>query len=290
MARVLKALIFDDQVSLSVMDTTDIVNQAIQFHKLSPLSAAALGRTLTACTFMSTCLKNKGDKLSVTIKGGGVGGNIVVCGNSDLNIRGYIDNPRAVLPLKPNGKLDVAGCVGTNGRITVVRDSGLKEPYTGSCPLVSGELAEDFSAYYTYSEQQPTAMALGVKIGVNYDCVGAGGIVLQPLPGCDEKNIVLCEELISQFTAISSMIQTVGLDGIINEFFKGVQFTEYAPAYKCICSKSYIEGILLSMGEAELRSAIAEQGKIEVECHFCDAKYVFLPEDIDKLLAEATKK
>ena len=149
MGKALRSLIFDGQVSLTVMDTTDIVNAAVKFHKLSPLSAAALGRTLTAGTFIALGLKNDGDKFSVTVKGGGVGGSIVVCGNSDLYMRGYIDNPRAVLPLKPNGKLYVGGCVGREGRITVIKDIGLKDPYVGSCPLVSGEIAEDFTAYYT---------------------------------------------------------------------------------------------------------------------------------------------
>ena len=280
-------MIFDGQISLTVMDTTDIVRQAIEFHKLSPLSAAALGRTLTAGTFMSLNLKNDGDKFSVTVKGNGVGGSIVVCGNSALEMRGMIDNPRAVLPLKPNGKLDVAGCVGTSGRITVLRDIGLKEPYGGSCPLVSGELAEDFAAYYTYSEQQPTAMSLGVRIGVDYDCVGAGGVVLQTMPGCEDKTIAAAEELIGNFANISGMIENYGLDGIAEKYFKGVAFTEYFPKYKCICGREYIERVLLSMGEKELRDAVKEQGKIEVQCHFCDKKYTFSPEDVDKILGEA---
>ena len=138
MGRALKTLIYDNQISLTLLDTTDIVQQAIDYHGLTPLTAASLGRTLTACTFMATGLKNDGDKLSVTVKGDGVGGSIVVCGNSRLEMRGLIDNPTATLPLKANGKLDVAGCVGRNGRITVLRDMGLKEPYTGSCRLVSG--------------------------------------------------------------------------------------------------------------------------------------------------------
>lgn len=289
MGKVLKTLIYDGEVSLSLLDTTDIVQKAIELHKLSPLSAAALGRSLTACTFMATTLKNDGDKLSVTIKGDGVGGSIVVCGNSKLEMRGMIDNPNANLPLKSNGKLDVAGCVGTNGRITVLKDIGLKEPYSGSCKIVSGELAEDFSAYYTYSEQQPTAMALGVKIGVDYNCVGAGGVVLQVMPGCSEESITKAERLISNFSAVSSMIETGGLDGIIKEFFLNEKFDEYNPVYKCICSRAYIESVLISMGEKELLSAVDEQGKIEVECHFCDSKYLFTKDDILNLLKEAKK-
>ncbi|MBP5308098.1 MAG: Hsp33 family molecular chaperone HslO, partial [Clostridia bacterium] len=262
MGRALRALIFDGQISLTVMDTTDIVQKAVTYHNLSPLSAAALGRTITAGVFMALGLKNDGDKFSVTVKGNGVGGSIVVCGNSALEMRGTIDNPRAVLPLKSNGKLNVAGCVGTEGRITVIRDIGLKKPYSGSCPLVSGELAEDFAAYYTYSEQQPTAMALGVKIGVDYSCVGAGGVVVQTMPGCEEKNIALAEELISNFSNISGMIESAGIDGIVEKFFPNVAFNEYKSVYKCICNREYIERVLLSMGKKELEAALKEQGKI----------------------------
>lgn len=289
MGKALRSLIFDGQVSLTVMDTTDIVNAAIKFHKLSPLSAAALGRTLTAGTFIALGLKNDGDKFSVTVKGDGVGGSIVVCGNSDLYMRGYIDNPRAVLPLKPNGKLDVGGCVGREGRITVIKDIGLKDPYVGSCPLVSGEIAEDFTAYYTYSEQQPTAMALGVRIGTDYSCVGAGGVVVQIMPGCSDENIAGAEELISNFSNVSGMIESMGLDGIVEKYFPNAEFTEYHPTYKCNCGREYIEKVLLSMGEEEMRSTIKEQGKIEVQCHFCDKKYVFTEEDVEKLLREASE-
>ena len=132
MNKLLKTIVFDNEITLSVLDTTDMVNEAIRIHNLTPLAAAALGRTLTVCTFMSSNLKNQSDKLSVTIKGDGVGGKITVCGNGQLEMRGFIDNPQADLPLRPDGKLNVGGCVGKNGRLTVVRSMGLKEPYWGS--------------------------------------------------------------------------------------------------------------------------------------------------------------
>ena len=174
MNRLVKTLIYNNEMSLCVMDTTELVNEAIEIHRLSPLSAAALGRVLTVSSFMASCLKNETDKLSVSVVGDGVGGTITVSGNSALDMRGSIDNPRAELPLRADGKLDVGGCVGRNGRLTVVKSMGLKEPYSGSCRLVSGEIAEDFAAYYLYSEQQPSAIALGVKIGKDYRCAGAG--------------------------------------------------------------------------------------------------------------------
>ena len=178
MDKLLKGLIYDGELSVSVIKNTDMINRAIEIHGLSPVCSAALGRTLTVCTFMSSGLKSDKDKLSITVAGDGKGGKITVCGNGKLQIRGSIDNPKVDLPLKPNGKLDVSGVVGKNGRITVIRSMGLKEPYSGSSELVSGEIAEDFTAYYYFSEQQPTAMALGVKIGVDGKCVGSGGVIV----------------------------------------------------------------------------------------------------------------
>ena len=286
MGRMLKSLIFDEEISLTLIDATDIVDEAIRIHSLSPLAAAALGRTMTAVAFMASNLKNETDNLSVTIHGNGVGGSIVVCADSALHIRGYIDNPAADLPLNAVGKLDVAGCVGRRGRITVVKNLGLKEPYTGSANIISGEIAEDFAAYYTFSEQQPTGMALGVKIGKDLNCVGAGGIVLQPMPGAKEENIAKAEDLLKKFGAISTLIETVGLDGIVEEYFDGVKFDEYEPMYRCNCSKDYVDRILITLGETELYDTIEKEGKIEVVCHFCPKKYTYFKEDVDTLLGK----
>ncbi len=283
MDRIFKALIFDGEISVSLLDTTEMVNTAIDIHSLSPVAAAALGRTMTAATFMATNLKNKTDNLSITIHGDGPGGNIVVCGNHELHMRGYIDNPQADLPLKANGKLDVGGLVG-KGRLTVVKNLGLKEPYTGSAKLISGEIAEDFAAYYTYSEQQPTGMALGVKIGTDGKCVGAGGLVVQPMPGAKDENIDKAEELLTHFTNISSMIEEIGFEGIIDKFFDGVFFFEYRPEYYCNCSREYVDKILITLGEKELYDTVEKEGKIEVVCHFCPQKYVYYKEDVDRLL------
>lgn len=282
MDRVVKALIFNGEISVTLLDTTEMVNRAIKIHNLSPLAAAALGRTMTVATFMATNLKNKDDTLSITVSGDGPGGTIVVCGNHDLKMRGYIDNPQVDLPLKKNGKLDVGSCVG-KGRISVVKNLGLKEPYTGSCRIVSGEIAEDFAAYFTYSEQQPTGLALGVKIGKDLTCVGAGGLVIQPMPGASDESIDKAEKLLSEFGSISSMVEEYGLDGIIDRYFDGVFFFEYEPEYKCTCSKEYVDRILITLGKQELYDTIEKEGKIEVVCQFCPNKYTYFKEDVDKL-------
>lgn len=285
MGKIYKTLIYDGQISLSVLDTTDVVNKAIELHGLTPLCAAGLGRALTVASFMATSLKDKNEKLSVTIDGNGVGGKIVVCADGNLNVRGSIVNPHADLPLKPNGKLDVGGLVGNEGTITVVKNLGLKEPYVGKCKLVSGEIGEDFAAYYAYSEQQPTAIAVGVLVK-NDKCIGAGGVILQPLPDCAEENIGKAEKLIAEFSDVSRKINEIGIDGIIKKYFDEYEFTKYATQYKCGCSREYVDKVLIALGKKELSDIIEKDGKIEVCCEFCDKKYVYGQKDVEELFGE----
>ena len=285
MGKIYKTLIYDGQISLSVLDTTDVVNKAIELHGLTPLCAAGLGRALTVASFMATALKDENEKLSVTIDGNGVGGKIVVCADGNLNVRGSIVNPHADLPLKPNGKLDVGGLVGNEGMITVVKNLGLKEPYVGKCKLVSGEIGEDFAAYYAYSEQQPTAIAIGVLVK-NDKCIGAGGVILQPLPDCAEENIGKAEKLIAEFSDVSRKINEIGIDGIIKKYFDEYEFTKYETQYKCGCSREYVDKVLIALGKKELSDIIEKDGKIEVCCEFCDKKYVYGQKDVEELFGE----
>lgn len=282
MSKVYKTLIFDDKVSLTLIDSTDIVNQAIKYHNLTPLTSAALGRTLTATLFMASNLKNEGDRLSVTVSGNGAGGHIIASADSDLNVRGYIDNPSVEFPLNEKGKLDVRKCVGTEGKITVVR-TGIKEPYVGTSKIVSGELAEDFSYYYAVSEQEPTAMALGVLTSTKGVCLGAGGLIMQTLPFCDEETVKKAEELIMNFGDISKKMSELSAEGIIKEYFSEYKFYERNAQYKCICSKDYIDGVLITLGKTELENIIKEQGEVKVECHYCDKKYTYSEKDIEEL-------
>lgn len=285
MGKIYKTLIFDGQISLSVLDTTDVVNEAIRLHKLTPVCAAALGRTLTVTAFMASQLKGEDERLSVTINGNGAGGKIIAAADSKLNVRGAIDNPTIDLPLKANGKLDVGGVVGNSGYITVVKNLGLKEPYVGRSELVSGEIGEDFAAYYAYSEQQPTAIAVGVLIK-NERCIGAGGVIIQPLPDCTEENLVKAENLVNKFSDISKQISETGVEGIIEKYFKGYDFNAFDVRYKCNCSDEYVRKVLITLGEKELYDAIEKDGKIEVCCQFCDKKYVYYKKDVDEFLGK----
>ena len=285
MGKIYKTLIFDGQISLSVLDTTDVVNEAIRLHKLTPVCAAALGRTLTVTAFMASQLKGEDERLSVTINGNGAGGKIIAAADSKLNVRGAIDNPTIDLPLKANGKLDVGGVVGNSGYITVVKNLGLKEPYVGRSELVSGEIGDDFAAYYAYSEQQPTAIAVGVLIK-NERCIGAGGVIIQPLPDCTEENLVKAENLVNKFSDVSKQISETGVEGIIEKYFKGYYFNAFDVRYKCNCSDEYVRKVLITLGEKELYDAIEKDGKIEVCCQFCDKKYVYYKKDVDEFLGK----
>ena len=283
MNKLFKSLIFNNELTLSVLETTDMVNDAIKIHGLSPLAAAALGRTLTVGTFMSSDLKNEREKLSITIAGNGAGGKITVCGNGNLDMRGAIDNPLVELPLRADGKLDVGGCVGKKGRLTVVKSMGLKEPYSGSSELITGEIAEDFTAYFAFSQQIPTAIALGVKIGTDYTCVGAGGVIIQALPFASAESLSKAEEIMSNLKNVSTLIQNGGAEGVIKEFFGDVKYEKYYPKYNCLCDRQTIESVLISLGKNELEDILKKEGKIKVDCQFCDKVYEFDKSDVDGL-------
>lgn len=283
MNKLFKSLIFNNELTLSVLETTDMVNDAIKIHGLSPLAAAALGRTLTVGTFMSSDLKNEREKLSITIAGNGAGGKITVCGNGNLDMRGAIDNPLVELPLRADGKLDVGGCVGKKGRLTVVKSMGLKEPYSGSSELITGEIAEDFTAYFAFSQQIPTAIALGVKIGTDCTCVGAGGVIIQALPFASAESLSKAEEIMSNLKNVSTLIQNGGAEGVIKDFFGDVKYEKYYPKYNCLCDRQTIESVLISLGKNELEDILKKEGKIKVDCQFCDKVYEFDKSDVDGL-------
>lgn len=287
-SKIYKCLIFNEEVSLAVLDTTALVQEAIDRHRLSPVAAAALGRTLTVSAYLSSWLKGDTDSLSVTISGNGAGGKICVSGDGNLNMRGFIENPHIDLPLKANGKLDVGGCVGNKGTITVIREEDGYLPFVGTCELVSGEIAEDFSAYFYQSEQRPTAIAAGVKIATDGSCAGAGGVIFQPLPFASEESICKIESMIGNYSAVSSLIREKGAEGILQDFdAKDVQTREIP--YLCHCSREKIADLILSLGKEEAESIVEEQGNISVHCHYCNTDYLFDRADVEKIFSGEEK-
>ena len=282
MNKLLKTIVFDGQIALSVLDTTDMVNEAIRIHKLSPLSAAALGRTLTVCTFMSSNLKSDEDKLSVTVAGDGVGGKITVCGNGKLNMRGFIDNPQAELPLRKDGKLDVGGCVG-KGRLTVVRSMGLKEPYSGSAELVSGEIAEDFTSEegnvsfkHVYFGYDPERIILK---NVSFDALQGKQIAIVGPTGAGKTTIV---NLLMRFYDIAS--GTIYLDGNNIQVLKR---KDVRKSYAMVLQDTWLfEGTIyenLSYGNNDVT---LDKVKEAAQKARIDGFIESLPDDYDTILSE----
>lgn len=284
-SKIYKTLVFDDAVSLAVLDTTALVNEAIRRHRLSPVAAAALGRTLTATAYLASWLKDGESSLSVSVNGGGAGGKIGAAADGALNVRGFIEHPDVMLPPRADGKLDVGSCVGKRGTLTVIRDDGAGIPFVGTSELVSGEIAEDFSAYFLTSEQRPTAIALGVKIAPDGVCAGAGGVILQPLPGADEETLSRTERAIGAYSAISSVIEREGAERVLRDF--GAENADVRDVlFRCHCSRERAASAILAMGRAEAESILREEGKIAVHCHYCNTDYTFYEEDIARLFGE----
>ncbi len=284
MGRIMKCGLFDGYARLALIDLTDIVNEEIKIHDLSPLATAALGRSMLAGAYVGNNLKSDDNTYSITINGGGPLGPIVVAGGYG-KIRGYVTDNKVNLPLKQDGHLDVGGGVGKDGYISVVKDLGLKDPYVGRSELISGEIAEDFAKYLLISEGIRSAVAFGVK--VNKDgCVTACGIVVEALPGITEDMLVMLEDVMSNFTALSDITEKKSIEEVYDFYFSHLDATVYETeeiVLKCNCSYERIENLVKSIGKSECEQIIAEQGKTEAVCHFCEKKYAFNKEDVEKL-------
>ena len=243
---------------------------------------------------MAGQLKNDTDSVSAILSGGGPGGNLVCVGRKGPFVKGCAGDPACELPPKPNGKLDVGGYVGRNGKLTVVRDLSLKEPYVGMCHLVSGEVAEDFAEYFTASEQQPSLVYLGVRLEpLSGQVLGAGGLLIQPLPDCPAEHV---DYVMTKAEAIPHLTERLSegenlRDIVLSLFPDGdVSFTEELhPAYRCDCSRERMERALMSLGREELSEIIEEDGQAELSCHFCNSKYTFTKAELLAILREGAQ-
>ena len=238
-------------------------------------------------------LKNDTDSLTIQVKGDGPLGNIVVCADNKQQVRGYVANPFVDRPLNSKGKLDVGGAVG-QGYLNVIKDMGMKEPYIGQIPLVSGEIAEDITMYYAKSEQIPTAVALGVLVDTDNSVIASGGFMIQMMPGSTDEDAQLIEKTLENLPPVTSMIADgMTAEDIIFAVADGLSFLvdngEVTPVYKCSCSKERMEKALISIGREELTSLIEEQGEAELSCQFCDNKYKFSKQELEELLKAANK-
>ncbi len=282
-----RGLILGGSVAVTAVEASAMVRRAQKLHKLSPLASAALGRTLIATAYMGSRFKSPLHSVTVNIKGDGPLGTIVTACDGSGRVRGYVQNPEADLPLNARGKLDVAGGVG-KGRMSVVRDMGLKEPFVAQVELVSGEIAEDFTQYFAVSEQQPSAVALGVLITKTGRCSSAGGVFIHLLPGCGDREIDRAQQLAQKLTNISGNFLNATADEVLEQLFSGdgLEILGHSSAqFKCKCSPARIKSLLFTMTEEELLGIAEREGSVKVHCHFCNKEYAYGRADIEQLFA-----
>ena len=283
-----KYLAYNGRVRVECINSTSVVEEARKIHDLSPTATAALGRLLTITEIFQSDLSEEDESITLQIKGNGPLGILTAVGNGKGKVKGYVQNSKVELPLNSVGKLDVGSAVGKEGMIYVIKDIGLKDPYVGMTPIVSGEIAEDFTNYFATSEQVPTVVALGVL--VNKDGVkSSGGYRISAMPDVLEEDLVKIEEAVKKADSISKMLDdNLNLDEIAkkvtgDENLK-IMDEKYFPEYKCNCSREKFEEGLIAIGKKELEEIIKEDGKANTVCHFCNKEYNFTKEDLEKLL------
>ena len=287
--QIIRVLAKNAPVKASVITARDMVERARQIHRTLPVATAALGRTLMAASMMGNQLKEDNGSVTLRIKGDGPLGGITAVADSAGNARGYVVNPAVDLPLKGPAKLDVGSAVGRDGSLTVIKDLNLKEPYVGTVPLVSGEIAEDITSYFAESEQIPTACALGVLVDVDQSVLCAGGYLIQLLPGADDAAISAIERGIQRVGPVTEALRGgLGAQGLVEQVLSEFELEVLSAEpveYRCYCSRDRVTRALISMGREELEALLREQGQAELTCQFCDKVYRYSREELEALLA-----
>ncbi|MEC0228825.1 Hsp33 family molecular chaperone HslO [Paenibacillus alba] len=273
------------RVRAFAVQTTELTEELSRRHQTTPTAAAALGRTAAAGLLIGAMLKGE-EHLIIQVKGEGPIGQIVVDANAKGEVRGYVDNPLVDPPLKENGKLDVAAAVGTEGFLYITKDLGLKEPYKGSVPLISGELAEDFTYYFAKSEQTPSAVALGVLVNTDHSILAAGGFVIQLLPGLTDDEIKGIEEMLARIPSFTNMLGGgLSLEEILQTVLPSFQSLDQMDVmFRCKCSREKVESTLISLGKSELQEILEDEGFAEVVCHFCNEAYRYEKDDLQRMI------
>ena len=288
---ILHISLLEGQARAILIESTQMVQRAKTIHGLSRIATAALGRTLTATAMMGSMLKGKDESVTASIRGGGPIGTVLAVSGADCSVKGYVDNPGIDLP-RTGPKLPVGAAVGKDGRLTVIKDLRMKEPYVGQVNLVSGEIAEDFAMYFTASEQTPSLVSLGVLVS-DEKVESAGGLIVQMLPGASEAAISSVEASAGMFMDISGTMKEYHLDGSVNQLLLHLQpqvLERRETRYACDCSRERVERALITLGAEELNDMIAQQHGAKVDCHFCNKRYAFSEDDLRALLAAASEK
>lgn len=289
MNNIKKYLAYDKSVRVMAIDATEMVQKLRDIHNLSNLATAALGRVVIVASMIASTLKNNDDRLTIQIKGDGPLKNIVVCADRNLNIKGYVLNPDVELPLNSEGKIDVSKGIGI-GTLTVIKDIGLKEPYVGTCELLTGEIGDDFAYYFNVSEQTPSVVSVGVLIGEDGNVSKAGGYIIQPLPDCKEQVIDKLESInikLPSMTYLMNEGRTID-DIVINATGDKNIETVYENTAKinCDCSIKRIENTIVALGKEEALKIYKENGILELSCNFCNKKYSFNEDQILRLFSK----
>ena len=292
MDRILHATAADGAVKMAVISARDTVQRAREIHNCSPTASAALGRTLCAASLLGESMKEENASLTIRVSGGGPIGNIVAVSDCEGCVRGMVDNPRVDLPLRQDGKLNVGAAVGRDGALTVSRDIGLKEPYIGTTALVSGEIAEDLTAYLVSSEQVPSACALGVLVDRDTNIRAAGGFLVQLMPGADPALIELLEENIFLMDQLTTLLDEDGDEAVFSQVLKGLPYHlvgETPVCYRCKCSRARVEEALSCLSREDLQEMIDAGESLPVRCQFCTKEYRFDVSDLQALLSNREK-
>lgn len=293
MDRIIRATAGNGNIKMAVITARDTVLQASAIHRCSPTASAALGRALCAASIMGDMMKEENATLTIRINGGGPIGSVVAVSDSSGNVRGYVENPYVDVPLRADGKLNVGAAVGRDGMLTVSRDIGLREPYIGSTELVSGEIAEDVTAYLLESEQVPSACALGVLVDTDCSIKAAGGFIVQLMPGAEEEMIAKLEDNIFMMDQLTTILDEDGAEAVFAQVLRGFEYHIVAEApveYRCYCSRERVEEALVCVDDAELEEMIADGKDVSVSCQFCDKEYSFTAGDLRGLLERKRKK
>ena len=276
------------QIRAFAITSKDTVEHARQAHNLSPVVTAALGRLMTGGVMMGSMLKGEGDILTLQIGGVGPAHGLTVTADSRGNVKGYADNPQAMMPPNSIGKLDVGGVIG-EGVLTVIKDMGLKEPYSSTIELTTGEIGDDLTYYFAASEQIPSSVALGVLMEKNNTVKQAGGFIIQLMPFTSEETIAKLEDKLTHMSPVTTLLENGNTPEQILEIILGdmePEITDTLPVrFYCNCSKERVEKVLLSLGNKELQNLIDEGQDVELNCHFCNTNYVFTAEELRKIRA-----
>lgn len=287
MARIIRAMTKDGSARAIILDGRDIVERARQIHNTTPVATAALGRTLLATSLAGSMLGEKEDVITIRFKGDGVGGSVVATSDWCGNVRGFIQNPAADLPLRADGKLNVGGCIG-QGELYILRDAGGSEPYVGISKIQTGEVGDDIAYYYATSEQVPTVCALGVLVDRDYSVLRAGGALIQLLPFYDDEVAEKLEQNVAKMRPVTKILSEGTLEDVLAEVLDGIEydlFDEIECEYKCACSREKTDNALISLGARELIDMIENGEEVtEMTCSFCDEVYKYSKSDLKHLL------